>query len=67
MHIENLKNVVPEKFHRLLHSNDLESSYLSALNADRRTPLEEEFIQWLYDSQILETYNEELTNKYGKD
>jgi len=43
-----------EKFKSLMCGKDLKSSYLCAWNADIRTKLEEEFIKYVDDNNLID-------------
>lgn len=53
--MENKTIEVPVKFHSInkLIANNIKQNYLSALNADRRSELEEQFIKWVEENNLV--------------
>ncbi len=45
---------IPKKFENLMVGVDLKASYLCAWNADKRSVLEEEFIAWCDDNNVID-------------
>jgi len=45
---------IPDEFKRLVGSNTINQAYLSAMNADRRTALEQKFMSWVDNNNLYE-------------